>query len=163
MVFSFVGEAVTRTTIYVDGYNLYHSRLQGTAFEWLDLVGLFRGHVIRAQDPSAVITAVKFFTSPATANYARHGQASEETLTQYLRALKARDPPIFQLIEGFHVFKPTPLPAHVPGRPSGKTDRQRVWKRSPMCSWPWQSAAKPSVATSTRSWPSPTTPTLSPR
>ena len=82
VVFSFVGEAVTRTTIYIDGYNLYYSRLQGSAFKWLDMVALFRDHLIGAQDPSAVITAVKYFTSLVRANYARPGQASEEAQTQ---------------------------------------------------------------------------------
>ena len=31
---------MTRTTIYVDGYNLYYARLKRTPYKWLDLAAL---------------------------------------------------------------------------------------------------------------------------
>ena len=80
---------MTRTIVYIDGYNLYYSRLQGTPFKWLDVVALFRDQVLRQQDPSAVVVAIKYFTAPVKANYARHGPASEQAQTQYLCALMA--------------------------------------------------------------------------
>ena len=80
---------MAKTNIYIDGYNLYYSRLKGTAFKWLDLVALFRDQIVMQQDPSAQVLNIKFFTAPVKASYARHGQASEHAQTQYHRALQA--------------------------------------------------------------------------
>ena len=41
-----------KTIIYIDGYNLYYSRLKNTPFKWFDIVALFRDHVLMPQDPS---------------------------------------------------------------------------------------------------------------
>jgi hypothetical protein len=40
-----LGTKLTRTTIYIDGYNLYYSRLKGTPHKWLDIVALFRDRI----------------------------------------------------------------------------------------------------------------------
>ena len=77
---------MAKTNIYIDGYNLYYSRLKGTAFKWLDLVALFRDQIVMQQDPDAQVHSIKFFTAPVKATYARHGQASEHAQTQYHRA-----------------------------------------------------------------------------
>ncbi len=66
-----------RTIIYIDGYNLYYSRLKNTPFMWLDIVALFRDQILMPQDPSTDVVAVKYFTAPVMANYARHGTQSE--------------------------------------------------------------------------------------
>ena len=79
-----------RTIIYIDGYNLYYSRLKNTPFMWLDIVALFRDQILMPQDPSTDVVAVKYFTAPVMANYVRHGTQSEHDQTQYLRALKAK-------------------------------------------------------------------------
>ena len=104
MVFSLLGAALRRTTIYIDGYNLYYSRLRGTAFKWLDVVALFRDRILAVQDPTAQVIALKYFTAPIKAKYARHGAASEEAQAQYHRALLAKDPGMVQIIKGFHIF-----------------------------------------------------------
>lgn len=70
-----VRRKVTRTTIYIDGYNLYYSRLKGTSYKWLDIATLFRDCILLPQDPSAEVVAIKFFTAPVKASYARHGTA----------------------------------------------------------------------------------------
>jgi uncharacterized LabA/DUF88 family protein len=116
-----------KTAIYIDGYNLYYSRVQGTAYKWLDVAALFRNKILRVQDPVATVTAFKYFTAPIKANYARHGQTSEEAQTQYLRALAAREPGLIEIIQGFHIFKPTSLPLHETGLPPSKARRQSVW------------------------------------
>jgi hypothetical protein len=46
---------LAKTNIYIDGYNLYYSRLKGTAFKWLDLVALFRDQIVMQQDPGAQV------------------------------------------------------------------------------------------------------------
>ena len=96
-----VAAPLKKTAIYIDGYNLYYSRLRGTAFKWLDIVALFRDRILQVQDPSAQVTRVKFFTAPIKANYARHGQASEHAQAQYHRALTAKYPELVQEPKAF--------------------------------------------------------------
>ncbi|MEY3610468.1 MAG: hypothetical protein RJB14_190, partial [Pseudomonadota bacterium] len=74
-----------KTTIYIDGYNLYYSRLKGTPYKWLDVIALFRDQILKAQDPGSEVLSIKFFTAPVKANYARHGEASTHAQTQYHR------------------------------------------------------------------------------
>jgi uncharacterized LabA/DUF88 family protein len=115
-----------KTIVYIDGYNLYYSRLKNTAFKWLDIVSLFRDQIILPQDPSADVIAVKYFSAPVKANYARHGTASEQAQTQYLRALKAKYDCV-EIINGFHIFEPTRLPVFIPGMPPQKEHLAAVW------------------------------------
>lgn len=116
-----------KTIIYIDGYNLYYSRLKNTPFKWLDIVSLFRDQLLRQQDPSADVIAVKYFTAPVMATYARHGVTSEQAQTQYLRALKAKHECI-EIVNGFHIFEPTKLPV-IPNFP-----KTYPLKRSPPAS-----------------------------
>lgn len=118
---------MTRTTIYIDGYNLYYSRLKGTPYKWLDMAVLFRDHILRPQDPGAEIVHIKYFTAPVKAAYARHGTASPEAQDQYHRALLARDPCLMQIINGFHIFQPTCLPSYQAGVEPSKSSVSHVW------------------------------------
>jgi hypothetical protein len=118
---------LTRTIVFIGGYNLYYSRLQGTPFKWLDVVALFRDQVLRQQDPSAVVVAIKYFTAPVKTNYARHGPVSGQGQTQYLRVLMAHDSGLVEITQGFHIFQPSSLPVHVPDQMPNKDQRQRVW------------------------------------
>jgi uncharacterized LabA/DUF88 family protein len=115
-----------KTIIYIDGYNLYYSRLKNTPFKWLDVVSLFRDQLLRAQDPTAEVIAVKYFTAPVKASYARHGTLSEQAQTQYLRALKAKHACV-EVISGFHIFEPTKLPTFIKGVPASKDNLSSIW------------------------------------
>lgn len=116
-----------RTAIYIDGYNFYYSRLKSTPYKWLDVVTLFRDVILAQQCPQAVVGSVKFFTAPVKASYARHGAISEQSQTQYHRALNNRHEDLLQVIQGFHVFEPTHLPRYVEGQRPKKTDCEKVW------------------------------------
>lgn len=116
-----------KTAIYIDGYNFYYSRLKGTPFKWLDVVALFRDLIALPQQPDADIVAVKFFTAPVKASYARHGVRSEQAQTQYHRALRAKHPDLLDIIQGFHVFEPTTMPSFQAGEPPNKENGHRVW------------------------------------
>jgi uncharacterized LabA/DUF88 family protein len=116
-----------KTNIYIDGYNLYYSRLKGTSFKWLDVVELFHQQVVRSVEPASELMKLKYFTSPIKANYARHGQASEHAQTQYLRALQARYAEKLEVIQGFHIFEPAHLPSHVIGQIPNKASLSPVW------------------------------------
>lgn len=115
-----------KTIIYIDGYNLYYSRLKNTPFKWLDVVALFRDRVLRSQDPTAEVIAVKYFTAPVKASYARHGTLSEQAQAQYLRALKAKYACI-EVINGFHIFEPAKLPTFIKGVPASKDNLSSIW------------------------------------
>ena len=45
---------MAKTHIYIDGYNLYYSRLKGSPYKWLDLVALFRDQIVLKQDSRLV-------------------------------------------------------------------------------------------------------------
>ena len=126
MVFSHLAIAL-RTTVYIDGYNLYYSRLRGSPFKWLDVVALFRDAILAVQDPSANVVAVKFFTAPIKASYARHGADSESAQKRYHRALLLRHPDLIEVIQGFHILGTSFLPRHVPGQPPNKVELHPVW------------------------------------
>lgn len=115
-----------KTIVYIDGYNLYYSRLKNTPYKWLDIVTLFRDQILKPQDPSAEVIAVKYFTAPVMATYARHGARSEQAQTQYLRALKAKYECI-EVINGFHIFEPTMLPVFVKDMGASKDNLAPVW------------------------------------
>ena len=123
-------EALPRRTIaYIDGYNLYYGRLRGTSHKWLDVVALFE-HMLKVQDPKSALSAVRFFTAPALARFASHGQASMVAQQSYHRALEARPPNRFSITLGNHSYAKngTLLPTFVPGQPFDRTIRSAVWK-----------------------------------
>ena len=122
-----VSTALTRTSIYIDGYNLYYSRLKATPYKWLDVTALFRDRILLPQDPGATVVSIKYFTAPVKANYARHGEASAQAQTQYLRAIQARAPELVQVINGFHIFGPTSLPSYREGTDPSKDHVSPVW------------------------------------
>lgn len=127
VVFSRLDHTLTRTTIYVDGYNLYYARLKGTPYKWLDLLALFRDRILRPQDPTAQVIALKYFTAPVMARYARHGAESTNAQTQYHRALASGSSGLVQIINGFHIFEPTYLPEFSKGLPPSKDRVSPVW------------------------------------
>lgn len=126
MAFSLVGTALTRTCIYIDGYNLYYSRLKGTPYKWLDIAALFRDRILLPQDPGATVVAIKYFTAPVKANYARHAEASSQAQTQYLRAIQSRTPGLVEVINGFHIFGSALLPSYREGASPSKDDLSPV-------------------------------------
>jgi uncharacterized LabA/DUF88 family protein len=117
---------MNKTIVYIDGYNLYYSRLRDGVYKWLDIVALFDA-ILKAQDTSAELIEVKYFTSPVKASFASHGAASDAAQTQYHRALQAKHPNRLNIIKGFHIFEPAYLPIHEEGQPADKTKRIRVW------------------------------------
>jgi uncharacterized LabA/DUF88 family protein len=118
-----------KTAVYIDGYNLYYGRLRGTAFKWLDLPVLF-DKLLAIQDPAATIEAVKFFSAPALARFASHGQASTEAQDSYHRALQVRHPERFSITLGNHSMDSNGslMPAFIDGQKYDRTAKVRVWR-----------------------------------
>jgi len=75
-----------RTTIYVDGYNLYYGSLRGTPYKWLNLQSLFAAVLSRNNE----ITAIKYFTARISSTASDPDKANHQDA--YLRALKREIP-----------------------------------------------------------------------
>lgn len=114
-----------RTIVYIDGYNLYYSLLRGSPHKWLDLVTLFRTHILAVQEPTAALIKLKFFTSPAKAKFAAHGRDSVTAQNEYHRALRARYGNLVEVINGFHETLAAPMLRH--REPPERSDRVKVW------------------------------------
>lgn len=70
------GAGPPRARLYIDGFNLYRRRLQGTAYKWLDLVAL-----AQRLAPGHTVDLVRYFTALVLDPAARQRQRT------YLRAL----------------------------------------------------------------------------
>lgn len=70
------GAALPRARLYIDGFNLYRRRLEGTAHKWLDLVAL-----AQRLAPGHTVDRVRYFTALVLDPVARRRQRT------YLRAL----------------------------------------------------------------------------
>ena len=118
-----------KTAVYVDGYNLYYGRLRGTAFKWLDLPVLF-DLLLSVQDPASEVEAVKFFSAPALARFASHGQESTDAQDSYHRALLMRHPDRFSIKLGAHSMDPNGslMPAYIEGAKYDRAVKTRVWR-----------------------------------
>lgn len=112
------------TIVYIDGYNLFYGRIRGSSFKWLDIYKLFQ-MIVRIQHPSAIVTKIKYFTAPAKANFASHGEKPSYAQNAYHRALKAVYGDVIEIIEGFHTVEKGTPPSYK--RPIDKNDRVSVW------------------------------------
>ena len=117
------------TAVYIDGYNLYYGRIRGTPYKWLDLLALFEA-LLHSQDPSSRLDVVRYFSAPALARFATHGQASTEAQQSYHRALERFHGSRLSITLGTHSFDKdgTPLPRYDASKPFDRMDRVRVWK-----------------------------------
>lgn len=109
-VFSFLGDELLRTRIYIDGYNLYYGCLKGTSLKWLDPLALFQNHIL----PSVTATvngqqvvsslrqvAIKFFTAPILEQAAK-APDSIQCQEQYHSALNKHTPGRIETIKGYY-------------------------------------------------------------
>jgi uncharacterized LabA/DUF88 family protein len=75
-----------RTTIYIDGFNLYYGSLKNTTYKWLDLESLF-GKVLSQKNQ---ITKIKYFTANVQATESNPNVHVRQQA--YLQALIANCP-----------------------------------------------------------------------
>lgn len=114
-----------KTTLYIDGFNLYYGTVKGTAYKWLDVVKLL-SNICYAQNPNFEVVAVKYFTAPVKGSIATHGSQAVQSQSNYLRALQVLYPDFIEIIEGYFVLEEAGLPRYQ--KPLVKTDRLQVWK-----------------------------------
>ena len=85
-----------RTVVYVDGFNLYYSILRRTNLKWLDLVALFRDHVLGA---SSQLVEVRYYTAPILARMSDDPKSVQRQRI-YLQALRRMYPDQLKIVEG---------------------------------------------------------------
>jgi uncharacterized LabA/DUF88 family protein len=112
-----------RTTIYIDGQNLYFSCLKGTAYKWLDLDALLAG-IVRAQCHESDVIAIRYFTSLIKGSFSPGGQRSCNAQAEYIRALKCN--PLISVIEGR--FSAQSIHALRHAIPPDHSNRVRIWR-----------------------------------
>ncbi len=95
-----------RTSIYVDGFNLYYGAVKGTPWKWLDLKGLF-AKLLR---PHHRITDIKYFTARVSGHRDPQQPIRQQT---YWRALQATTPEL-TLYQGTFLTHPVTWPLAVP-------------------------------------------------
>jgi uncharacterized LabA/DUF88 family protein len=87
---------IIKTTVYIDGYNLYYGLLRNSKMKWLDIVRLFSECIL---DKNAELTQVRYYTAPVL------GRMSDDTMSTqrqrlYLQALRKMYPNCLEIIQG---------------------------------------------------------------
>ena len=92
-----------RTSVYVDGFNLYYGALKGTPWRWLDLPALFA----RVLQPHHDILTVKYFTARLAST--PDDRSKPQRQDAYIRALECHRPEV-KVYFGHFLSHPVRLP-----------------------------------------------------
>jgi len=92
----FRDDKIIKTVVYIDGYNLYYGLLRKSKLKWLDVVELFKTHVL---DKDAHVTQVRYYTAPVLGRMSDDPKSTQRQ-RQYLQALKKVNPQLLVIIEG---------------------------------------------------------------
>lgn len=84
-----------RTSIYVDGFNLYFGALKGTPYKWLDIKAMCSALL----NPENEIRAIKYFTAHVSGSDADPEKAIHQQL--YIRALRRMTPEVEVILGQF--------------------------------------------------------------
>ena len=93
-----------RTSVYIDGYNLYYGLLKDTAYKWLDPLKLARALLRDDHD----VQSIKYFSSPVKTY--PHDPAAVDRQKVYLQALSTV--PNLQIVQGFYRKDTVLMPAY---------------------------------------------------
>ena len=85
-----------RTVVYVDGYNLYYGLLRKTTLKWLDVVALFREHLLANE---AELVQVRYYTAPVLGRMCDNPESPQRQRI-YLQALRRLYPDLLVIVEG---------------------------------------------------------------
>lgn len=91
-----------RTSVYIDGFNLYYRALKGTPYKWLDLKGVVK----KLLQPQHNITSIKYFTAIVSGVYDVQQPIRQKT---YIRALEKYIPEL-QVYYGHFMSHPVKAP-----------------------------------------------------
>lgn len=89
-----------KTTIYIDGYNLYFGLVKNTTYKWLNLISLFT-EIVKIQNPNSSIINIKYFSAPVLTRFSKHKTQSQASQSRYHRALEVTGGSKFKIINGY--------------------------------------------------------------
>lgn len=84
----------SRTSVYIDGFNLYFGSLKKTNFKWLDILKLSQAYL-----PNNNITSIKYFTAKVSARFGDPQQPARQDA--YIRAIETI--PCVEVIHGHYL------------------------------------------------------------
>lgn len=114
-----------KTTIYIDGYNLYYGLVKNTQYKWLDLHGLL-SEVVKIQNPQSQVVSIKYFTAPVITKFSRHLEKSQQSQNHYHNALCVNSKNCIEIINGyFDVDVSSPV---IHKKPIDLRSRVKTWK-----------------------------------
>jgi hypothetical protein len=103
---------MSKTNVYIDGFNLYYGAVKGTPYRWLNLAALCR-HMLPTDD----IQSIKYFTAKVSAR--PHDPQQPMRQQVYLRALRTL--PNVSIIFGHFLTHSCPMML------TGSLPPQKVW------------------------------------
>jgi len=112
-----------KTTLYIDGYNLYYGVLRNIPYKWLDIAKLF-SRLTKERSLDAEIISIKFFTAPVKIRFATHSEESQKSQRDYHRTLEKLYPNL-SIIYGY--FNPTEGWYPKYQTPVDRSDTIRAW------------------------------------
>ena len=115
-----------KTIVYVDGYNLYFSRLKYSNYKWLDIYSLFEKQILHPQNPASELICVKYYTADIKARFASHAELAVQAQQRYHRALLSIHSSPVEIVKGYYSdTKTTPMRYK---NPPDKADKVEAWK-----------------------------------
>lgn len=115
-----------RTTIYVDGYNLFYGCLKHTAYKWLDLRELLFNKIVRVQAPESELVQIRFYTADIKTKFATRGNQARTAQDHYHNALKAHLQNEIEIVKGYYATEKAPAIAYE--QPPDKQHRVWIWR-----------------------------------
>lgn len=126
-VFSCLDHGVgMRTTIYVDGFNLYFGCLKRSDDKWLDLRALLFDAIVIPQHPHATLTQIKFFTADIKTKFASRGNVARNAQQRYHQALALQLGDQLEIVNGY--YSPRKSRSLVYRNPPNKDERVETWQ-----------------------------------
>lgn len=92
-----------RTSVYIDGFNLYYGQLKGTSYKWLNLLELCRSYLDETKN---IIVKIKYFTARVKSRPGDPDQSVRQHA--YLRALQTL--PDMEIIYGHFLSHVVSMP-----------------------------------------------------
>jgi len=114
-----------KTTVYIDGYNLFYGCLKHSSYKWLDVFKLLE-RILHDQDPATELLLVKYFTAPIKGKVASHGVDAVHAQVSYHRAWEHSYPGMVKVIQGFYSLEEGDMLRFK--NPPDKKDRVAVWR-----------------------------------
>jgi len=122
------GCRVSRTIVYIDGFNLYYRALKGTAHKWLDLAALSAASL----PPSCQIERVNYYTARVSSRAT--DPAAPARQQAYLSALESS--PLVRVHQGNfrvdkkwgHLVQPPQFKPPFPVPAGAALEKARIWK-----------------------------------